>query len=260
MKILFIGDIFGRPGRYALEQKLSDVMRQHKVDFVVANCENAAHGRGITPKLAEDLFKLKINVLTSGNHIWDQEEIIPYIKENRRLLRPANYPSGQPGSGYGIYDDYLGIRVAVINLEGEVHMTPKDSAFKVVDQILKDIKGKADIVVVDFHAEATSEKRAMGHYLDGRVAVVVGTHTHIPTADDEIFPGGTAYLSDLGMTGSYDSVIGLDKQVAFERFIDKSKGKFKVAEGDVRFAGFVVEVSERTGRAESIHRFFDKVA
>lgn len=257
MKILIIGDIFGEPGREAVQKALPSLMRE--VDFVIANCENAAHGRGINPRIADDLFSQKINVLTSGNHIWDQKEIMPYIQENKRLLKPANYPPKTPGAGAAIYDDYMGIRVGVINLEGLVHMTPKDCPFRTADRILQEWKGKTDLVFVDMHAEATSEKRALGWYLDGRVTAVVGTHTHVPTADAEILPGGTAYLSDIGMTGPYHSVIGLDKEVALRKFTLRTPEKFEVGQGDQRFSAVLINADERSGKAVSIELIHKKV-
>ncbi|MBI1909017.1 MAG: TIGR00282 family metallophosphoesterase [Deltaproteobacteria bacterium] len=260
MKILLIGDIFGEPGREAVRLGLPSLIAEHKIDFVIANCENAAHGRGVTPKIANDLLAQKINVLTSGNHIWDQKEIMPYIQENRRLLKPANYPPGSPGQGACIYNDYMGVRVGVINLEGLVHMTPKDCPFRTTDRILAEWQGQTDIVVVDMHAEATSEKRAIGWYLDGRVTAVIGTHTHVPTADEEILPGGTAVLTDVGMTGPYDSVIGLAKEVALKRFTSRIPEKFEVALGDPRLSAVLIDADERSGKARSIQRIQKKVA
>ncbi|MDO8644690.1 MAG: TIGR00282 family metallophosphoesterase [bacterium] len=260
MKIFIIGDIFGEPGRQAVKKGLPEVIQEHKVDFVIANCENAAHGRGVTPKIADDFFAQKINVLTSGNHIWDQREIIPYLNQNNRLLRPANYPPGVPGVGYGIFDDYLGIRVGVINLEGNIFLSPKDCPFRKVDAILEEWKGKTDLVVVDMHAEVTSEKRGMGWYLNGRVAAVVGTHTHVQTADEEVLNKGTAYLSDLGMTGPHNSVIGLKTEIAHYKFLKKMPHAFEVAEGDMRLHGAIIEVDERTGRAEKIQRIQKKIS
>ncbi|HXU16045.1 MAG TPA: TIGR00282 family metallophosphoesterase [Terriglobales bacterium] len=259
MKILFIGDIFGRPGRTIVRDKLKDLVREYSIDLVLANGENAAAGFGITPTLAEDLFELGIDVMTTGNHIWDKREIIDYFNSAdghsdspaRRLLRPANYAPELPGRGFyeGRKND---VPYAVINLQGRVFMAANDDPFRKTDELLKQIKAK--IVFVDIHAEATSEKIALGWYLDGRVSAVVGTHTHVPTADERVLPGGTAYITDVGMTGPYDSVIGVNKEQIITRFLNNMPTRFEAATGDARLCAVTVDADDATGKARSIKR------
>jgi metallophosphoesterase (TIGR00282 family) len=259
MKILFIGDIFGKPGRTIVKDRLSGLVKDRSIDLVVANGENSAAGFGITPPLAEELFELGIDVITTGNHVWDKREIIDYFESAdgnphspaRRLLRPANYAAGLPG--WGVYEGKKhDVPYAVINLQGRVFMVANDDPFRVVDQLLKNITAK--IVFVDIHAEATSEKISMGWYLDGRVTAVVGTHTHIPTADERVLPGGTAHITDVGMTGPYDSVIGVKKELVIARFLNNMPARFEAATGDVRLCGVVVDCDNLTGHARSIER------
>jgi 2',3'-cyclic-nucleotide 2'-phosphodiesterase len=260
VRILFIGDIFGRPGRTIVRERLPELVKQHSVDLIIANGENAAAGFGITPALAEELFELGIEVLTSGNHIWDKREIIEYFETAdgnpyspaRRLLRPANYPSALPG--WGLYQGQTRGRVdyAIINLQGRVFMTSNDDPFRVADDLLKQVTAK--VVLVDMHAEATSEKISMGWYLDGRVTAVLGTHTHIPTADEHVLPNGTAYQTDVGMTGPYDSVIGVKKELVINRFLTNMPARFEAASGDVRLCAVVIDCDESTGKARSIQR------
>jgi metallophosphoesterase (TIGR00282 family) len=259
VRILFIGDIFGRPGRTIVKDRLPGLVREHAIDLIIANGENAAAGFGITPSLAEDLFELGIDVITTGNHIWDKREIVEYFESAdgnqhspaRRVLRPANYPAGMPG--WGIYEGQKGkVNYAVINLQGRVFMASNDDPFRVVDQLLKDIKAK--VIFVDVHAEATSEKISMGWYLDGRVTAVVGTHTHIPTADERVLPGGTAYITDVGMSGPYDSVIGVRKELVVGKFLNNMPVRFEPATGDVRLCAVVVDCDGSTGRTTSIQR------
>jgi 2',3'-cyclic-nucleotide 2'-phosphodiesterase len=259
MRILFIGDIFGRPGRTIVKERLPGLVKEHAADLVIANGENAAAGFGITPPLTDELFDLGIDVLTTGNHIWDKREIIDYFEEAdgnphspaRRLLRPANYPPGMPG--WGMYQgSKKNVAYAVMNLQGRVFMSSNDDPFRVADELLKEVKAK--VVLVDVHAEATSEKMALGWHLDGRVTVVVGTHTHVPTADERVLPGGTAYITDVGMTGPYDSVIGVKKELILERFRTNMPSRFEAATGDVRLCGIVVDCDESTGKARSIKR------
>jgi metallophosphoesterase (TIGR00282 family) len=263
LKILFIGDIFGRPGRTIVKDRLPDLRRQYAPDLIIANCENAAAGFGITPPLAEELFDLGIDVMTTGNHIWDKREIIEYFQmadgnphsPARRLLRPANFSQGLPG--WGVYEGQKnGISYAVLNLQGRVFMGSSDDPFRFVDRLLEQIQSqsKAKIVFVDFHAEATSEKVSFGWYLDGRVTAVVGTHTHIPTADETVLPKGTAYITDVGMTGPYDSVIGVKKELVIERFLSGMPARFEAANGDVRLCGVLVECDSQTGRATRMER------
>jgi metallophosphoesterase (TIGR00282 family) len=259
VRILFIGDIFGRPGRTIVKDHLSSLVKDQKIDLVIANGENSAAGFGITPPLAEELFELGIDVLTTGNHVWDKREIVDYFQMAngnqhsmaRRLLRPANYHSGMPG--WGVYEgSKSGVPYAVINLQGRVFMASNDDPFRVADQLLKEIKAK--IIFVDMHAEATSEKISLGWYLDGRVTALVGTHTHIPTADERVLPGGTAYITDVGMTGPYDSVIGVKKELVIGRFLNNMPARFEAATGDVRLCAVVIDGDEKSGHARSIER------
>lgn len=259
MRILFIGDIFGRPGRTIVRDKLLEIVREYRVDLVLANGENAAAGFGITPALAEDLLDLGIDVLTTGNHIWDKREIVDYFASAngdvhspaRRVLRPANYAKDLPGTG--LYQGRKNnVAYAVINLQGRVFMASNDDPFRVADGLLKQLSEK--IVFVDMHAEATSEKVALGWYLDGRVTAVVGTHTHIPTADERVLPGGTAYITDVGMTGPYEGVIGVKKELIIGRFLNNMPVRFEPATGDTRLCAVVVDADEATGKARSIER------
>ena len=259
MKILFIGDIFGRPGRTIVKDRLPGLVKKYDADLVIANGENAAAGFGITPPLAEDLFELGIDVLTTGNHVWDKREIVDYFQMAdgnhngmaRRILRPANYPSDMPG--WGLYQGRKNeVPYAVINLQGRVFMASNEDPFRVADQLLKEIKAK--IIFVDMHAEATSEKISLGWYLDGRVTAVVGTHTHVPTADERVLPGGTAYITDVGMTGPYESVIGVKKEVVVGKFLSNMPVRFEPATGDVRLCAVVVDCDETSGHARTIER------
>ena len=259
MKILFIGDIFGRPGRTIVRDRLPELRKEHSADLVIANCENAAAGFGITPSLAEELFDLGIDVMTTGNHVWDKREIIEYLQmadgnphsPARRLLRPGNFPQNLPG--WVLYEgEKKGVNYAVVNLQGRVFMGSSDDPFRFADHVLEQIKSK--IIFVDFHAEASSEKVAFGWYLDGRVTAVVGTHTHIPTADETVLPKGTAYITDVGMTGPYDSVIGVKKELVIERFLSWMPARFEAANGDVRLCAVVVSCDDQTGRATGMER------
>jgi metallophosphoesterase (TIGR00282 family) len=258
MRILFIGDIFGKPGRTIVKERLPGLVKDHAIDLVIANGENAAAGFGITPPLAEDLFELGIDVITTGNHVWDKREIVDYFESAdgphspaRRLLRPANYTPGMPGAG--MYQGRKGaVSYAVLNLQGRVFMASNDDPFRVADQLLKEVTAK--VIFVDLHAEATSEKMAMGWYLDGRVTALVGTHTHVPTADERVLPHGTAYITDVGMTGPYDSVIGVKKELIVEKFLKNMPTRFEAATGDVRLCAVVVDCDETTGRARTIQR------
>jgi hypothetical protein len=259
VKILFIGDIFGRPGRTIVKDRLPGLVKKYDADLVIANGENAAAGFGITPPLAEDLFELGIDVLTTGNHVWDKREIVDYFQMAdgnhngmaRRILRPANYPSDMPG--WGLYEGRKNeVPYAVINLQGRVFMASNEDPFRVADQLLKEIKAK--IIFVDVHAEATSEKISLGWYLDGRVTAVVGTHTHVPTADERVLPGGTAYITDVGMTGPYESVIGVKKELVVGKFLSNMPVRFEPATGDVRLCAVVVDCDETSGHARTIER------
>ena len=260
MRILFIGDIFGRPGRTIVREHLPALLRQDGIELCIANGENAAGGFGLTPPIAEELFDLGVHVITTGNHVWDKRELIEYLNSAkdepfspaRRVLRPANYPAGTPG--VGLYEGALlsGVPYAVMNLQGRVFMASIDDPFRVADRLLSEISAK--VIVVDIHAEATSEKIALGWHLDGRVTAVLGTHTHIPTADTRVLPGGTAYQTDVGMTGPYDSVIGVQKQQIVQRFLTSLPVRFEPAVNDVRFCAVLIDCDEQTGRARAMER------
>lgn len=254
MKILFIGDVVGSPGRKIVHERLADILAQRQIDFCIINCENAASGFGVTPKIAEELFAAGADVLTSGNHIWKRKEIVDYFPGQPRLLRPANFPEGSPGLGLWAGQAKNGVGCAVINLQGRTFMAPIDDPFRAAKNALKSLAPDVKVIVVDMHAEATSEKVAMGWYLDGKVSAVLGTHTHIPTADNHVLPGGTAYVTDVGMTGPHDSVIGMEKGGIIDHFIDAMPSRFSVAEGDVQMNGVQIDVDESNGRARSIER------
>ena len=260
MKILFIGDIFGHPGRRIVKELLPSLVGEYDPDLVLANGENAAAGFGITPPLVEELLDMWIAVLTSGNHIWDKKEIYPYMNEHAdgRLLRPANYPPGAPGHGVYLGKTRSGFDYAVLNLQGRIFMNPIDCPFRTADAELARIPPQVKVRIVDIHAEATSEKISMGWYLDGRVTAVLGTHTHIATADETILPNGAAYVTDLGMTGPYDSVIGIDKQPVIQKFLNQLPTRFEVAKGDVRLHAILIEADPQTGHALSIQRIMRK--
>jgi metallophosphoesterase (TIGR00282 family) len=255
MNLLFIGDIFASPGRRAVAEHLSAIITAERIDLAVANAENAAGGFGITPIIAEELFALGLDVLTSGNHIWDKRETADYLDRQPRLLRPANYPGSAPGRGVHVGRARNGVQVAVINLQGRTHMLPIDDPFRKADEILNALEPAVKVRLVDFHAEITSEKQAFGHYLDGRVSAVVGTHTHVPTADTCILPGGTAYQTDVGMTGPYDSVIGVEKAIILRRFLTGIPVRMEAARGKVELHSVIVQVDETTGKAISIRRY-----
>ena len=254
VKLLFIGDIIGKPGREALSRELHRIIDRHMVDLVIANGENAAGGFGLTAETAQDLFKCGVQVLTSGNHIWDKKDALEYIKREERIVRPANYPEGTPGRGATVVRTPGGVKVGILNLEGRVFMNNLDCPFRCADREIAKLKEETPIVFVDFHAEATSEKVSLGWYLDGRVAAVIGTHTHVQTADERILTAGTAYLTDAGMTGSFDSVIGVRKEDAIEKFITQRPAKFEVAKKDIRINAVVIEVDEKSGLALAIER------
>ena len=248
-----IADVVARPGRIAVLERIEDIREQYEIDFAVMNAENVAGGFSITPPLAEQLFAAGIDVMTSGNHIFDKREVIPYIEHQHRLLRPANYPPGTPGRGVW-RGEVRGARVAVINLIGRVFMAPSDDPFRTIDELVNTLGTDTTVRLVDFHAEATSEKYAMGWFLDGRVSAVVGTHTHVQTADERILPNGTAYLTDLGMTGSHAGVIGMNREDVIARFTSVTGKRAEHAEGDVRICGVVLDIDETTGRAREITR------
>jgi metallophosphoesterase (TIGR00282 family) len=254
MRVLFIGDIFGKPGRKALFEKLHETIQAHRIDFCVANVENAAGGFGLTPQIADEFLDAEIDVLTSGNHIWDKRAILPYLTQQPKLLRPHNYPEATPGTGLFLGNSRCGVRVAVINLQGRVYMPSLDCPFAVGEATVKEVRKQTKVILIDFHAEATSEKQAFAWYLDGRVSAVARTHTHVQTADERILPRGTAFITDLGMTGPYDSVIGSIPDLALERFLKQIPARLEPASGNLRFCGAVVEIDESSGLATSIER------
>ena len=253
LRVLIIGDVVGRPGRNILRDKLAQLQKAEKIDFTIVNAENASGGNGLNFQCKEELLRYGADVLTMGNHTWNNREILSYIDDEPRLVRPANFPGDCPGQGWHVYTVGINERLAVINLCGRVFMSPLDCPFQTVDAILQELAGAADYIVVDMHAEATSEKIALAHYLDGRVSALVGTHTHVPTADETILPGGTAYITDLGMTGPVDSVLGVKKEQVIQRFLTVRPVRFEVAAGAAALNGAVVELSTN-GRAVSIHR------
>jgi hypothetical protein len=253
IRVLLTGDTVARAGRRALEERIQGLRSECEIDFVVSNVENAAAGFSITPRIAEDLLEAGVDVMTSGNHIFDKRDVLNYIDKQPRLLRPANYPPAVPGKGRWV-GKVRGIPIAVINVQGRVFMSPCDDPFRCIDAQLSALEPSVKIILVDFHAEATSEKVAMGRYLDGRVSAVVGTHTHVQTADEQILPEGTAYLTDLGMTGPHDGVIGTRTQIVIERFTKGLPSKFEPCEGDIRLNGLIVDVDETTGNASHIER------
>ncbi len=253
MNILFIGDIFGSPGRRIVADHLEDIQGSNQIDLTIANAENAAGGFGLTPAIAEDLFAMGIDVLTTGNHIWDKKEIFDYLPRQPRLLRPANYPDA-PGNGWQVLRTRSGAGCAVINLQGRVYMPATDCPFRKADQILGALDPAVKVRFVDFHAEVTSEKMAMGWYLDGRVSAVVGTHTHIPTADTRILPNGTGYQTDCGMTGPYGSVIGVDTDIILRRFLSAMPVRMEPSKQGPELHAVIVDVDESTGRARGIRR------
>jgi len=256
MTILFIGDVFGEPGRKIVRRLLPDLVAEHHPDLIVANGENAAHGFGITPGLVDELLDTGIDVLTSGNHIWDRKEILPYFTDHPdgRLLRPANFPAGVPGEGLYLGRTRAGVPYAILNLQGRVFMASIDCPFRGADALLAQIPPEVKIRILDMHAETTSEKVALGWYLDGRVTAVVGTHTHVPTADERVLPHGTAYITDVGMTGPYDSVIGIEKGMVIDKFLKQTPARFEVARDDVRLSAVLIEADPADGRALSIRR------
>jgi metallophosphoesterase (TIGR00282 family) len=254
MKILFIGDIIGRPGRELIRRGLRTLVERHDVDLVIANVENAAAGFGITKDIGDTLLELGIDVMTSGNHVWDKKEGLDYIAKEPRLLRPLNYPPGVPGRGSCVAQTRDGRHVGVINVMGRVFMTSIDDPFAAVLREIDALKRRTPLIVVDFHAEATSEKIAMGWHLDGKVTAMIGTHTHVQTADERVLPNGTAYLTDAGMTGPHDSIIGVEKEPALARFLTGMPSKFETATGNPRLNGALVDADDRTGRAIAISR------
>ena len=254
MRVLFVADVIGSPGRRVLRDLLPLVRQDERADAVIVNGENSAGGFGITPEIVKELFELGAAAITTGNHVWDKKEILPTLDSEPRLLRPANYPPMNPGHG-SVVVSVGDVRLAVLNLQGRTFMTPIDDPFRKVDEMLKELKGEADVIVVEFHAEATSEKQAFARYLDGRVAAVVGTHTHVQTADERVLPGGTAQITDLGLTGGLGGIIGMKTEISIERQLTLTRGeRMQPADGDLHLQGAVVDVDEATGLARSIER------
>ncbi len=252
MNILFIGDIFASAGREIVGQQLHSIVDREAIDLVIANVENSAGGFGVTPQIAEEMLKLGIDIMTTGNHVWDRREVYDYIAHQPLLLRPANYPPGTPGHGMHIVKSRGGAQCAVINIQGRTHMAPIDCPFRKADELLASLAPDVKVRFVDFHAEATSEKAAMGWYLDGRVTAVVGTHTHVPTADARLLPNGTAFQTDVGMTGPYDSIIGVEKDPILRKFLTAMPVRMEAAKQRIELHAVVVDADEATGRARSI--------
>lgn len=254
MNLLFLGDIVGRPGRELVQKGLRALVEHYDIDLTIANAENAAAGFGLTRDIGETLLEWGVDVMTSGNHIWDKKEVLEYINLEPRLLRPANYPMGVPGRGSCVAQTRDGRSVGVVNVMGRVFMTPLDDPFAVVLREIEALRHRARVVLVDMHAEATSEKIAMGWHLDGKVTAVIGTHTHVQTADERILPRGTAYLTDAGMTGPHDSIIGMEREPSLARFLNGMPSKFEPASANPRLNGAVIEADDKTGRATRITR------
>ncbi|MFW6131508.1 MAG: TIGR00282 family metallophosphoesterase [Candidatus Aminicenantaceae bacterium] len=251
--VLFIGDIIGRPGRNILKKKLPSLKKKHPIDLIIANGENAAGGIGITEKVGEELLNY-VDVLTSGNHIWDKKEGIPYLERESRLLRPANYPPQSPGKGANVFKDKKDRKIGILNLQGRVFMDALDCPFRIADNRIQSLKAQTPVIIVDFHAEATSEKQALGWYLDGKVSAVIGTHTHVPTADERILSKGTAYISDVGMSGGFNSVIGIRKELAVKRFLTSRNQHFEPSKEGYFLSAVLIEIDSSTGKSISIKR------
>ena len=254
MNLLFVGDIFASAGRRILADHLADIVQTNDIQLAIGNAENSAGGFGVTPAIAEELLRMGLDVLTTGNHVWDRKEVYGYLAHDPRILRPANYPDGTPGRGVAILPARNGVKCAILNLQGRTYMPATDCPFRKADELLGALDAEIKVRVVDFHAEVTSEKIAMGWYLDGRVSAVLGTHTHVPTADTRILPGGTAYQSDVGMTGPYDSIIGVEKDIIFRRFLTGLPLRMEAAQRGPELHSVILQVDERTGKAIAIRR------
>ncbi len=261
MKVLFLGDVFGKPGRQAVQRLVPKLIGRHGLDLVVANAENSAAGVGVTPDSADELLAAEVDLLTSGNHIWSKREIGPYLdRAGSRLIRPANYPKGAPGRGRAVVETPDGRKLGVINLEGRVFMKTLDDPFQRAREEVEALKAEGcRCILVDMHCEATSEKNAMGWFLDGQVSAVLGTHTHVQTADQRVLPGGTAFITDVGMCGPWDSIIGVKKELVLERFLTQRPMAFEPARREVHLQGAIVEIDDATGRARSIERVQERV-
>ena len=254
MNILVIADIVGRPGRRAIKGLLPGLQKEKNIDFVIANAENAAGGRGLTRQVMNELLGSGIDVLTMGNHVWDNKEIYSFVDDEFRLVRPVNFPPYCPGQGYHIYTGGINKKIAVINAMGRVFLSPLDCPFRTVEQVVEEVKELSDIIIIDFHAEATSEKLAMGYYLDGKVTAVLGTHTHIQTADERILPRGTAYISDLGMTGPQESILGMDKDMVINKIIYQRPVRLEVAGGTAILQGVILRIDDSNNQVQEIIR------
>ncbi len=261
MRILFIGDVVGKPGRKYLQSHLPELKKKQRIDFIIANGENAAGGAGMTENVFIELRSMGIDLVTGGNHIWDRQDIFNFIDREPRMIRPANYPvDTTPGLGSVVIERVKGkSRLAVINLIGRIFMKPVDCPFRAADREIASLKDKAELIIVDFHAEATSEKQAMGWYLDGQVSAVVGTHSHVQTADQRILPGGTAYISDVGMAGLYDAILGVDKGGPLKRFLTQLPHKLSISEGKIVFNAVIIEINDASGEAVTIERIFEVI-
>lgn len=254
MRVLFIGDIVGRPGRRAVKELMPHLQEKYKPDLIIANGENAAGGNGITEETAQELYDAGIDVLTMGNHVWDRKEVYNFIDNDRRIVRPANYPPSTPGQGYVVVTTKQNVDVGIVNLAGRVFLTPLDCPFRTIDKILESLKKRTSVVIVDFHAEATSEKVAFGWYLDGRVSAVIGTHTHIQTADERILPKGTGFITDVGMTGPRDSVLGVKVEQVINKFLTQQPVRFEVASGTVELDALFLQIEPNCGVTQAIER------
>ena len=259
MRILMIGDIVGSPGRKAIKQILPGFKKEQNIDVVVANAENSAGGSGLTPAICDELVSYGIDMITSGDHVWKKKEIYDYLDMSSKIIRPLNYPSTNPGKGYNFIQTATGKEVAVINLLGRVFMEALDNPFQRIEEVIEDIRKRTNIIVVDFHAEATSEKIAMGYFLDGKVSALVGTHTHVQTADETILEKSTAYITDLGMTGPFSGVIGRNKVAIIKRFCTQMPTRFEMADADIRLNGAIIEIDENSGKALNIQRVVEKI-
>jgi len=259
MKVLFIGDIIGRAGRRAVKELTPGLVIEHAIDLVIANGENAAGGFGINPKCAKELYDCGVDLITTGNHIWDKKEIIPFLEEDHPIIRPGNYPPGSPGNSRYLLETAGGERLTVINASGRVFMDSLDCPFRFLDSELEKVKKESPVILVDFHAEATSEKNAMGKYLDGRVSAIVGTHTHVQTADEKVMAGGTGYITDVGMTGATDSVIGMKADSPISKFLTGLPRSFEPAKGDIELQGVALHIDSEIGKCISIERVKKKL-
>lgn len=259
VRILYIGDVVGKPGRRAVKERLPVVVDRENVDFIIVNVENAAGGFGVTGPILEELDELGVHVYTTGNHVWDKKDFVESMDQYDNLVRPANYPEGNPGRGLAIGETAAGVPVAVIQLMGQVFMPPCENPFHTINALLDSLDPKIRVVFVDIHCEATSEKQAMGRHLNGRVSIVVGTHTHVPTADEKILSGGTAFQTDVGMTGAYDGIIGFREEEILHRFLMNTPSRMEVASRDIRMVGALIDVDEETGKALSIRRIDERL-